>query len=82
MATVMIKPPLAAEIVKDVNQWLWFIAVRGIQGGLAFLFIKFAYGIYHNYGFNESINALFTGNGLIVFGIGFVAGVAVPFLNR
>jgi len=54
----------------------------GIRGGLAFLFLKFSYGIYHDYGATESFDNLFTPYGVIVFGIGFVAGVVYPFLDR
>ena len=47
----------------------------GIQGGLAFLLMKFGVHIYDDYTMGESIGFLFTLNGVIVFVCGFVAGL-------
>ncbi len=69
----------AKEIGSEVGQMISLAIASGIKGGAAFLFLKFAYGIYHDYGVSGSLSTLFTPYGLIVFGIGFFTGAFLFF---
>jgi hypothetical protein len=72
----------SSQEADDFGQLVLFVFYSGIGGGLGLLFLKFAHGIYNNYGVSASIESIFTSNGLILFGIGFAAGAGYPFFSR